>query len=905
VTPTSSDIITQKALSAHSALTQALAWVVNSKEAEVAGNPRLLKKLRTSVYQSRYLAAAAKAKMCVGVYGPSQSGKSYLVSALARKPGERLVAVVGEKDVDFIELINPEGGKESTGLVTRFTSDSISAPSGFPIQLKILSELDLIKLFVNSYANDILPDEDEELQKHQDQVQRVLNELETMPRGSSPLSVEDVYDLEDYCNRGFSANLRIQALKKTDFWARAADLLPFLGEPGRLRMVQVLWEELPSYSLIFANLIAELTRIGHESQVYCSPNALFEINDGHFARSETSIINVATLDKMGAQASLQVDVKLSAGATVSISVHNLCALTSELVIPMRNKPHDMFARADLLDFPGARSRKGHPKKDKSLEKPDVRVDNFVRGKVAYLFDKYSASLELTSMVLCIGPSNQEVVGLDAMIESWIITTHGGKPEEREKLKTALFVVLSKFDTEFGEGAGRSLDGSRWTTRLQASLLNSFGSHAHKTNWVKKWTNHSAFNNTFWLRNPNADQSGLIEYEGTPGSSKETAYASKKLSVINTLKEAFIANPTVQQHFADPLMAWNAGMALNDGGARYLLEKLDEACTNDLKIKQINERLQTMIRERHADLSKYFTSSDLEGLEREKLQLAKNLTASLAKQMTKQRLGEFIHALLESDIDTVDTFKLTLLDFERAKHSKHTKDSSDTASSSISIDPRLAEELGLDAPISSGEATEVKISPHLSFPEVFIQRFLDDWRSRCMNRFSAVNLSDYLITESELMPRLLNELELAARRAGLVQQLIDQVQINHQYKTDDRRSWIWRQTATVTAQFNDFLTHGGHIKTERHPIKVLTLQGKDRDVFSDSPSDLQTVTVPEIQTDFSERYLLDWIQALQQSIRSNAAFQAGIKSDATQNSQLGIILEQLNVLVSMEIHSHAT
>jgi hypothetical protein len=903
VTPTSSDIITQKALSAHSALTQALAWVVNSKESEVAGNTRLLKNLRTSVYQSRYLAAAAKAKMCVGVYGPSQSGKSYLVSALARKPGERLVAVVGEKDVDFIELINPEGGKESTGLVTRFTSDAISAPSGFPIQLKILSELDLIKLFVNSYALDILPDEDDELQKHQDQVQRVLNELETMPRGSSPLSVEDVYDLEDYC-KGFSSNLRIQALKKMDFWERAAELLPFLGESGRLRLVQVLWEELPSYSHIYANLIAELGRMGHDSQVYCSPNALFKINDGHFARSETSIINVATLDLMGVQASLQVDVKLSAGATVSISVHNLCALTSELVIPMRNKPHDMFARADLLDFPGARSRKGHPKKDQSLNQPAVRVDNFLRGKVAYLFDKYSASLELTSMVLCLGPSNQEVVGLDAMIEDWIIKTHGGKPEEREKLKTALFVVLSKFDMEFSEGAGKSLDGSRWTTRLQASLLNSFGSHAHKTNWVKKWTSQSAFNNVFWLRNPNADQSGLIDYEGIPGSSKETGYASKKLSVINTLQEAFIANPLVQQHFVDPLIAWNAGMALNDGGAKYLMEKLDEACTNDLKLKQIDERIQTIIRERHADLSKYFTSSDLEGLEREKLQLAKNLTASLAKQMTKQRLGEFIHALLESDIDTVDTFKLTLLDFERAKHSKHKKDPSDTSSSSISIDPRLAEELGLDVPISSIETTEVKLSPHLSFPEVFIQRFLDDWRSRCMNRFSAVNLSDYLITESELMPRLLNELELAARRTGLIQQLIDQVKINYQYKTDDRRSWIWRQTATVTARFNDFLTHGGHIKTERHPIKVLTLQGKDRDVFTDSPSDLQTVTVPEMQTDFSERYLLDWIQALQHSIRSNSVFQAGIKSDATQNRQLGIILEQLNVLVSTETHSHA-
>lgn len=900
-----SEFIAQKALSAHSALTSALAWVVDSKDAEVAGNPRLLKNLRTSVYQARQLAAAAKAKMCVGVYGPSQSGKSYLVSALARKPGERLVAVVGDKDVDFIELINPEGGKESTGLVTRFTSDAMSAPSGFPIQLKILSELDLIKLFVNSYANDIVQDEDDDLQKHLDQVHRVLTELETMPRGASPLSIEDVYDLEDYCNSRYSANLQIQALKKTDFWPRAAELLPFLGEGGRLRLVQVLWEELPSFSNLYATLMAELTRIGHDTQVHCAPNALFKVNGDQFARSETSIINVTTLDLMGASAGQQVEVKPTSGPTVSMSVHNLCALTSELVIPMKNKPHDMFARADLLDFPGARSRKGHPKKDKSLDQPAVRVDNFLRGKVAYLFDKYSASLELTSMVLCIGPSNQEVVGLDAMIEDWIIKTHGAKPEDREKLKTALFVVLSKFDMEFAEGAGKTLDGSRWTTRLQASLLNSFGSHAHKTNWVKKWSSQSAFNNVFWLRNPNADQSGLIDYEGTPGSSKEIAYASKKMPVIQTLQEAFLSNPQVQQHFANPSQAWNAGMALNDGGAKYLMEKLDEACTDDLKLQQIDKRLQKMILERHADLSKYFTSSDLDGLEREKLQLAKELTASLAKQMTKQRLGEFIRALLESDIDTVDTFKLTLLDFERAKHSKRSKDSSDAASNSIAIDPRLAEELGLEVPASSSEPTEVTLAPQLSFPEIFIQRFLDDWRSRCIERFSAVNLSDYLISDQELMPRLLNELELAARRAGLVQQLIDQVQINHQYKTDDRRSWIWRQTATVTARFNDFLTHGGHVKTSHDPIKVQTLQGKDRDVFVQPSSTSDALTVPEMQADFSERYLLDWIQALQHSIRSNAIFQAGIQSDATQNRQLGIVLEQLNNLVGTETLAHAT
>jgi hypothetical protein len=33
--------------------------------------------------------------------------------------------------------------------------------------------------------------------------------------------------------------------------------------------------------------------------------------------------------------------------------------------------------------------------------------------------------------------------------------------------------LTKFDQEFAEGAGKSLDGVRWSTRLQASILNSF------------------------------------------------------------------------------------------------------------------------------------------------------------------------------------------------------------------------------------------------------------------------------------------------------------------------------------------------------------------------------------------------------------------------------------------------
>lgn len=44
----------------------------------------LRKDMRSAARSFRKLSRAASRKMCVGVFGPSQAGKSYLISALAR-----------------------------------------------------------------------------------------------------------------------------------------------------------------------------------------------------------------------------------------------------------------------------------------------------------------------------------------------------------------------------------------------------------------------------------------------------------------------------------------------------------------------------------------------------------------------------------------------------------------------------------------------------------------------------------------------------------------------------------------------------------------------------------------------------------------------------------------------------
>jgi hypothetical protein len=63
---------------------KAIGWIDDNRglvrnEADV-----LTAEIRRSIRQLRKLGVAAERKMCVGVFGPSQSGKSYLISALAR-----------------------------------------------------------------------------------------------------------------------------------------------------------------------------------------------------------------------------------------------------------------------------------------------------------------------------------------------------------------------------------------------------------------------------------------------------------------------------------------------------------------------------------------------------------------------------------------------------------------------------------------------------------------------------------------------------------------------------------------------------------------------------------------------------------------------------------------------------
>ncbi|MDF2765933.1 MAG: conserved virulence factor protein [Rhodospirillales bacterium] len=144
------------------AAAMARAWVreVAPSARRVAGEERsLLDFTRRIQNEVSKLAVAAERRMCIGVFGPSQAGKSYLVSRLclppdAKEGGARLLADFAGRTLDFLREINPPGDKESTGLVTRFSVRRPDAPADHPVSLKLLSETDLVRILANSYLSD-------------------------------------------------------------------------------------------------------------------------------------------------------------------------------------------------------------------------------------------------------------------------------------------------------------------------------------------------------------------------------------------------------------------------------------------------------------------------------------------------------------------------------------------------------------------------------------------------------------------------------------------------------------------------------------------------------------------------------------------------------------------------------
>jgi len=237
----------------------ALAWFRDFPDRVAAQRPVLEKEFRLAAVEARKLKTAAERPVAVGVYGLSQAGKSYLISTLARPSGKELLADL-DRPRGFLADINPESDKEATGLVTRFTMRKEKGPEGFPVRLRLLSEIDLVKILANSWFCDAL-DSEKASAGLPDAIAEVLGAAERDAAGqpeNNEVRQEDIWDLSKYCDNEFRGFASAQAIRSGPFWDRMAAVLPRLPLDRRVDVYAILWNRYAPFTDVLARLTARL-----------------------------------------------------------------------------------------------------------------------------------------------------------------------------------------------------------------------------------------------------------------------------------------------------------------------------------------------------------------------------------------------------------------------------------------------------------------------------------------------------------------------------------------------------------------------------------------------------------------------------------------------------------------------
>ncbi len=885
----SAESLARKCLEVAKLADRAIAWVCDDENQDKVGAEMasLRREFRRSGIRARKLANAARRNMCVGVYGPSQAGKSYLISVLGRPKGGELMAAFDGADAPlrYLDRINPEGQGESTGLVTRFTAAKVPAEPGFPIKVRLLSEADLARVLANAFAMD---GDGSELPPDAGEMEALLADAEAKAGDATDpaFAVQDMWDVQEYISEEFGRLAYFAPFRA--YWERAAAVAPKLDPAGRADLMSVLWGCHRPLTDLFLSLATCLKALGDAQEAFVPMDALIP--------REQSIIDVQTLKGLDGEADFPaVAVRAASGASATVPRGELTALVSEIVVPMADRPWDFMNGTDLLDFPGTRNRFTHDLAD-YLEKGEAPLAQlFLRGKVAYLFDRYVAEQELTSMLLCVGEGNMEAKDLPGLLDRWIAATHGATPEERQKAQCILFFVLTKFDTLLLESGGSGDDPrTRFDRRIQNSMIEPFGKLPDS--WLNRWAGNAPFGNTFWLRNPKYEAT-VIEYDA---DGREVRLRPDREDRVAELREGAVGSELVRRHFDNPELAWEAAMEIDDGGVTRLAGALAAVCVPEMKFAQVESQLDGQVRYILRRLGSFHESSDIEARLAEKREAADCLLDALDECFDQHRWGELMEALTVDPSEIADEIARVPTGIQIVSEAEGARAAGSAPDGNAASRPRpgrprpgsgrpaAAESPALPERISMDPALQIR---RMTMEAFQAERALTVWKDmlgdfvRHPERFGLYRLTAATADD------LVEELIVASRRLGLEARIQSVLERWNFSLLAERRALP--ASTVAAAEINSFVAClGMNELDEADRPEVDFDDGTTRRIFAEPPVQYAFLSLPERPESRLDDRFVDWTYALYRVFEDNARNIDGKTVDTRQNRRLGEILEGL-------------
>lgn len=618
------------------------------------------------------------------IYGASQMGKSYLVGSLLSEDNKPFTILDGSGNTyDFINEINPIGGKtEATGLVTRFTTNLNWQHKDFPIVAKLLRPGDLVAVLCDSFYLDVKTHNDSlTVNEINSEVNQFKDKYSRNTTLQSFFSEDDVIDIRDYFREQYS----IQSSRINDslFFNIIPEIIEKVPSDEWHEVFALVWNKNTFITNFFRDIIQQYKKLSFKTEIYLPIDSVL--------RNYGTLLDVARLREIYSNPVINETYKKETSIllihngieqiTNNVSKSYLCALIAELIFKLPeelNNKKDFLKNTDLLDFPGARNRLGINEAEmSSAEIPTMML----RGKVSFLFNKYSESEKVNILLFCQSNEKSEVQNIiPDLLNNWIKNMIGKTTSERsdfvKKSKISpLFIVSTMFNIDLQFNANNDTENNdiyrndRWKRRFGIVFKEIFGGKDWLTNWVEE---NKSFNNTYLLRDffySSEGQSSVFKGYNSGKKELEEIIPTNYPNFRDDLKASFIKDANVIAHFSDPGIAWDESASMNKDGSDIIIQNLNIVSEhiNQARINKVVSELKAIATDIDKVINRYYHSNDRS----EELLKAKTTAGEVQQCLDRsfsgdgiKHFGILMKDLLIGEHHVLDLYKNHIQDIEQ-------------------------------------------------------------------------------------------------------------------------------------------------------------------------------------------------------------------------------------------------
>lgn len=562
----------------------------------------------TNRIQLKRLQFANAQKAGAAIFGISQVGKSYMTNYLLATENSpvKVYDNLGN-GTSFLAHIDPMGnGREATALITRFSTSNLCGPNAnYPIRVRMLSLVDVVLVLVDSFYNDLTGHVVPSKEEIKDEIDRLQTKYSAQNPCQEIINEEDIYELQEY----FSADLMRACpefhrdLVREGYFEALSQLINKIPVDDWNSLFGYLWQHNPIMSDVFTKMLKTLAKLEFSRTCHVNIEALLN-NKGTILHVDRIFELFEVESVTGSGMSFTVDKASEPFMNVltdkdhevnHVEKSAFCALAMEVGFSIVN-PTDSKSKQeletekpfldtlDILDFPGARSREEILLANLNKVTASQMV---IRGKVAYLFNKYSRQHLISTLLLCQDDRQAEVKTVPKLINTWVENAIGRTVEERtqfikESKVSPLFVIATKFNNYLKKDYG----GKDYEKMLRkwinlgsnlSSVLEIKG--AGDDSWFQNWIDGAPFKSIFLLRSfffSGNDHifDGYAEENDTIIST-ENAVNEGYVEYLKKLRDSFLDSDSsfIHTHFENPKESWNAAAEAGFDGSKLIIEKL--------------------------------------------------------------------------------------------------------------------------------------------------------------------------------------------------------------------------------------------------------------------------------------------------------------------------------------------